>query len=92
MVWHKVLVDGRTECRADALSRDQVFMGNWKPVQRSDDIARRYCFVRSYRALHRLVGYERDDGIHFRIDPFDLSQVRFHHLPYGKRLCADMMD
>jgi hypothetical protein len=46
------------------------------PVQRADRGASRQRIVRETRALHRLLGAERHDGVDGRVDAGDAIEVR----------------
>ena len=52
-------------------------MGHRKSVQPPWSFSFDQAFIGFFRRLHCLFRSQGDDGIHFRIDPFDLLQVGF---------------
>ena len=58
-------------------------MRDRQTVQRADAAAVRQILIRQARALHRLLGHERDDRVDRRIHALDLHQVRADHITRG---------
>ena len=52
-------------------------MGHRKSVQPARGFSFDQAFIGFSRRLQRLFRNQGDDGIHFRVDPFDLLQVGF---------------
>jgi hypothetical protein len=71
-----VAVERRSERRANARRLDEILVRDGQAMQHADRPAARDGVVGCGGGGHRLVGHERDDRVDFRVDAFDLREVR----------------
>ena len=86
---HEIPVDRRPECRPDPVGGLQILVRDRQAVQRPDLPAVGQVFIGEPRALHRLIGDQRDDGVDAGIDALDLREVGADHVPRRQLLGAD---
>src|SRR6476661_172851 len=59
-------------------------------MKRPDRLAPGQPLVGAACLRHRLIGHERDDGIHRRVDLVDARQMRRNYLARGELACAQL--
>ena len=83
-----VLVDRRTERRAQTGGFLQILVGDGQTVQRASfDATRQHRICGIGQGERVVVRDARDDSIHERVDTLNLREVRLHDLAGGKRAC-----
>ena len=85
---HIVLENRRTKSSADTRRFHQILMRDRQTVQRTERSSARLRLVRLARVLSRLLGDQRHNGIHFRIHPLNLLQVRVHNFARAQFLAG----
>ena len=78
-----VLVEPRTERRANALRRDEVLDRQWDAVQGTDVFAAHDRVLGGARGVDRLVGGDRDHGVQCGFELFDPVERVLHQLHRG---------